>query len=69
MGRSAALAAVEELCRKGAADVPVYDIPSSRRTGTARLDLGGRHVFVAEGIFAAERRLHPDAACSPTRTA
>jgi uridine kinase len=66
----AALAAVEELCRKGAADVPVYDIPSSRRTGTVRLDLGGRHVFVAEGIFAAElvagardRGLLADAIC------
>jgi uridine kinase len=67
---TAALAAVEELCRKGAADVPVYDIPSSRRTGTVRLDLGGRHVFVAEGIFAAElvagardRGLLADAIC------
>ncbi len=67
---AAALAAVEELCRKGAADVPVYDIPSSRRTGTVRLDLGGRHVFVAEGIFAAElvagardRGLLADAIC------
>jgi uridine kinase len=67
---TAALVAVEELCRKGAADVPVYDIPSSRRTGTVRLDLGGRHVFVAEGIFAAElvagardRGLLADAIC------
>src|SRR4051794_7563764 len=67
---AAALAAVEVLCRDGAADVPVYDIPTSRRTGTARLDLGGRRVFVAEGIFAAElvagareRGLLADALC------
>lgn len=50
----AALAAVRALCADGAADVPVYDIPTSRRTGLARLDLGGSGVFVAEGIFAAE---------------
>ena len=51
---AAALATVVRLCREGAADVPVYDIPTSRRTGTHRLDLGGAPVFVAEGIFAAE---------------
>ena len=52
--REQALATVRALCTDGAADVPVYDIPTSRRTGTARLDLGGAPVFVAEGIFAAE---------------
>ncbi len=36
----AALAAIERLCRDGAADVPVYDIPTSRRSGTVRFDLG-----------------------------
>jgi uridine kinase len=51
---AAALATVEKLCREGSADVPVYDIPTSRRTGTHRLDLAGAPVFVAEGIFAAE---------------
>lgn len=51
---AAALATIRRLCADGAADVPVYDIPTSRRTGTARLDLGGSPVFVAEGIFAAE---------------
>jgi uridine kinase len=67
---AAALAAVEALCRNGAADVPVYDIPTSRRTGTVRVDLGGRNLFVAEGIFAAElvaaageRGLLADALC------
>ena len=51
----AAVATIERLCLGGGtADVPVYDIPSSRRTGTARLDLAGAALFVAEGIFAAE---------------
>ena len=49
-----ALACLRELCARGAADVPVYDIPTSRRTGTARLDLAGSPVVVAEGIFAAQ---------------
>ena len=51
---AAALATVVQLCREGAADVPVYDIPTSRRTGTHRLDLAGAPLVVAEGIFAAE---------------
>lgn len=50
----AALDAVAALCTHRATDVPVYDIPTSRRTGTARLDLADAPVFVAEGIFAAE---------------
>jgi uridine kinase len=50
----AAVAAIRRLCADGATDVPVYDIPTSRRSGSARLDLGGAPVFVAEGIFAAE---------------
>ena len=32
----------------------MYDIPTSRRTGTSRLDLAGAPVVVAEGIFAAQ---------------
>lgn len=50
----AAVATVERLCRHGASDVPVYDIPTSRRTGTVRLDLADHRLFVAEGVFAAE---------------
>lgn len=50
----AALDAVLRLCHGGVADVPVYDIPASRRTGTLRLDLAGAPLVVAEGIFAAE---------------
>lgn len=47
-----AVAALLELCRAGATDVPVYSISESRRTGAHRLDLGGAEVFCAEGIFA-----------------
>jgi uridine kinase len=52
--REDAVAALLELCRAGAADVPVYSISESRRTGAQRLDLGGAEVFCAEGIFAPE---------------
>jgi uridine kinase len=47
-----AVAAVLELCRTGAADVPVYDIGHNRRSGQRRVDLGGSPVLVAEGVFA-----------------
>ncbi len=50
----AAMATLTALCTAGRADVPVYDIPSSRRTGTARVDLGGAGLVVAEGVFAAD---------------
>lgn len=49
-----AVAALVDLARTGHADVPVYDIPTSRRTGETRLVLDGEPVVVAEGIFAAE---------------
>ncbi|WP_336722269.1 ATP-binding protein [Cellulosimicrobium cellulans] len=49
-----AVAALVELARTGHADVPVYDIPTSRRTGTTHLDVTGSRVVLAEGIFAAE---------------
>ncbi|KAA1422038.1 ATP-binding protein [Nocardioides humilatus] len=45
-------AALLELCRTGATDVPVYSISESRRTGAQRLDIGDAAVFCAEGIFA-----------------
>lgn len=48
-----ALAALQELATMGRADVPVYDIPTSRRTGMRRLDIGGAPLILAEGIFAA----------------
>lgn len=49
-----AMAALDELCRTGRAEVPVYDISQSGRCGTQVLDLGDHHLFVAEGIFAQE---------------
>lgn len=50
----AAVAAVVALCRTGSAEVPVYDIGRSRRTGTHRVELRDAPVFVAEGVFAPE---------------
>jgi len=49
-----ALAALRELCATGRADIPIYSIAESRRTGAQRLDLKGARYFCAEGIFAAE---------------
>jgi uridine kinase len=50
--RADAVAALLALCRHGSADVPVYDIAHDGRTGHRVLDLAGRRLFVAEGIFA-----------------
>lgn len=49
----AAMDCLLRLCAGETAEVPVYDIPTSRRTGTTRLDPAGSPVLVAEGIFAA----------------
>lgn len=51
---AAAVEALVGLCRDGETMLPVYDIPTSRRTGETRLVLDGEPVVVAEGIFAAE---------------
>ena len=48
----AALAALVALGRTGTAEVPVYDIATSRRTGSRTITLGDAPVFVAEGLFA-----------------
>ena len=48
----AALAALVSLCRTGTAEVPVYDIATSRRTGSRTITLGAASTFVAEGLFA-----------------
>lgn len=50
----AAVATIAQLCATGAAEVPTYDIATSRRTGLQRVDLGPARVFVAEGLFAPE---------------
>jgi uridine kinase len=49
-----AVATLQELCTTGAAELPTYDISTSRRTGTQELRLDGRGLVVAEGIFAQE---------------
>lgn len=46
----AAVGAIAELCASGEADVPVYDLASSARTGTQHLVVGDQ--FIAEGLFA-----------------
>jgi len=51
---AAALAALEDLCRAGRTEVPVYDIATSRVVGRRLLDVGGSAYVVAEGIFAPE---------------
>lgn len=49
--KSAAMEAITRLCRSGSAEVPVYDIGTSERTGMHTLHAPeGR--FVAEGLFA-----------------
>ena len=49
-----AMTALDELCRTGRAEVPVYEIAQNGRCGWQTLDLGGNDLFVAEGIFAQE---------------
>lgn len=49
-----ALKTVLQLCEHGVADVPIYDLAGSRRTGHREIDLGGAPRFVAEGVFASE---------------
>lgn len=52
--RAGAVATLVELCRDGEAVLPLYDIPTSRRTGETRLVLEHAPIVVAEGIFASE---------------
>jgi uridine kinase len=52
--RAAAVEAACTLAREGTVEVPTYDIPTSRATGTSRLDTGDAPLVVAEGIFAAQ---------------
>ncbi len=65
-----ALEAIEQLCRDGTADVPVYDIARDGRVGHHTLELRDAPYFIAEGIFAQEivaecatRALLADAIC------
>ncbi|MER7497202.1 uridine kinase [Streptomyces pharetrae] len=50
----AAITAIEDLCRTGRTNVPVYDLALSARTGADAVDIGQAPLFIAEGIFAAE---------------
>lgn len=47
-----AVQALAALVRNGFCELPVYDISTSRRTGTRELDVRDKKVVVAEGIFA-----------------
>jgi uridine kinase len=50
----AAVRAICELAETGRTVAPVYDIARNGPSGTHTVDLEGRHLFVAEGIFAQE---------------
>ena len=65
-----AVDALEQLCRDGAAEVPVYEIAKDGRTGHRKVDRGDAPYLVAEGSFAQEvvgdcraRGLLADAIC------
>ncbi|MDO5676247.1 MAG: uridine kinase, partial [Propionibacteriaceae bacterium] len=47
-----AVATLKKLLDEGRAEMPVYDISTSRRTGTRTLELGTAEFVLAEGIFA-----------------
>ena len=49
-----ALAAIQQLCDEGRAEVPVYDLAQDGRCGSRLLDFAGSRYFLAEGIFAQE---------------
>lgn len=51
--RDHAVATLLDACRCDTLTLPVYDIPTSRRTGSETLDISGARAIVAEGIFAA----------------
>lgn len=50
----AAMAAIEQICRTGSAEVPRYDISADRAVGTVTFQRGTAPAFVAEGVFVAE---------------
>lgn len=50
----AAFVSLRDACFTDRLDLPVYDIPTSRRTGSRTIDVAGAPAIVAEGIFAAE---------------
>ncbi|SNU01954.1 uridine kinase [Ruaniaceae bacterium KH17] len=52
--KTEALDALITVCRTGRVDLPIYDIPTNKRTGSTHLDLQGAPIVLAEGIFASE---------------
>lgn len=52
--KAGAVQALVELCTVGRTEVPIYDIPTNRRTGTRIEELDGARFVLAEGIFAPE---------------
>lgn len=50
----AAVRALEQICRDGAADVPIYSFAEDRAVGHRTISRGDSPLIVAEGIFAAE---------------
>jgi len=65
-----AVAALEELCRTGSAEVPIYDISKDGRVGSRAVSTGNASYVVVEGIFAdrvvatcRERGILADAVC------
>ncbi|MFC3689336.1 ATP-binding protein [Aquipuribacter hungaricus] len=51
---AAAHLSLQALCTTGRSEVPVYDIPTSSRTGSHPVELGPGGLVVAEGLFAPE---------------
>lgn len=49
-----AIAALDELCRTGRTEIPVYDIAQDRAVGAEPFALDGAAAVIAEGIFSAE---------------
>lgn len=52
--RKAAVQALVHICTQGEVEVPIYDIPTSLRTGSRTIVADETPLVVAEGIFAAE---------------
>ena len=57
-----AVQALQDLLHDGRCEVPDYSIAESRRLGWHMLELGGRGLIVAEGIFALDLLPHARAA-------
>lgn len=49
-----ALESLRNICREGAGHVPVYNIPTNKRTGFTHFSAGEQRVLIVEGIFASD---------------